>query len=161
MTFWELPSPGPWTFQVLHCKGKKPFLSRKSFGWLWCTDRFRTREESYGPQYWSIEPLFPEEWHGIHIKINIVFLKSIKIDVTQCMDFSAQGLWELPVQTHAASSPCSYSRGNERPETPRVGINTVFISSFLFVTWCFSSKRKKKNQKQPNNKKLSCTWGFT
>lgn len=65
------------------------------------------------------------------------------------MDFLAKGLWvrELPVQTHAASSPCSYGRGNERREPPRVGIKTVFISSFLFVTWSFSSKRKKTKTK--------------
>lgn len=69
--------------------------------------------------------------------------------MTQCMDFLAKGLWvrELPAQTHAASSPCSYGRGNERREPPRVGIKTVFISSFLFVTWSFSSKRKKTKNK--------------
>lgn len=134
--------PLNWARRGHVAKASEQFLSSKSFRWLWCTDRCKNRERSYRPHYWSTEPLIPWSMASQHT--------NIKVDVTWCMVFLRKGLWELPIQMWAVSPPCTHCRGNGRRETPRVGIKTVFISSFLFVTWSFCSKRKKKNTTTKN-----------
>lgn len=82
--------------------------------------------------------------HGRRTNMKVTF-------VTQCTVFLGKGLWELPIQTWAASPPCTYCRGNGRQETPRVGIKTVFSFplSCLLLGPSLVKEKKIRQQKNP------------
>lgn len=88
---------------------------------------------------------------------------SIKIDVMQCMDFLAKGLrvWELPVQTLAASSPCHMA--GEMKDEKHQGWELRLLSfplSCLLLGLSLVKEKKKKTTKTTQQQKTQLHLGF-